>query len=146
MFSLSEMQAIAKSQNVIFYKPGCPYCAATEELFRELKELGAIDSYEVYYVGRDFDNQTLKNLCTGFGWSDQTVSGFPTKPQIFMNTEDGTEYFAGNAAFNQSSWNLGQAKATIGKLLMAGGPVELELRKDGRVTGIFVSLRCDIVA
>jgi Ca2+-dependent lipid-binding protein len=40
---------------------------------------------------------------------------------------------------------LGSAKTTIGKLLMAGGPAEVELRKSGRMTGIFLCLQCDIV-
>ena len=41
---------------------------------------------------------------------------------------------------------VGSTKTTVGKLLMAGGSMELEVRKDGRNSGIYIALRCDMVA
>ena len=41
---------------------------------------------------------------------------------------------------------LGFATTTVGKLLMAGGSMDLEIYNDGRNTGIFISLKCDMVA
>jgi len=40
---------------------------------------------------------------------------------------------------------LGGARITVGKLLLAGGLKDVELEKAGKPTGLFVSLRCDMV-
>jgi Ca2+-dependent lipid-binding protein len=40
---------------------------------------------------------------------------------------------------------VGSTKTTVGKLLLAGGSMELELKKDGRATGVHITLRCDMV-
>jgi hypothetical protein len=40
---------------------------------------------------------------------------------------------------------IGSAKTTVGKLLLAGGSMDLELKKDGRATGVYITLRCDMV-
>jgi hypothetical protein len=41
---------------------------------------------------------------------------------------------------------LGMASTTVGKLLMAGGSSELEIQKDGRRNGIYISVTCDLLA
>jgi hypothetical protein len=40
---------------------------------------------------------------------------------------------------------IGSAKTTVGKMLLAGGSMDLELNKDGRATGVYITLRCDMV-
>lgn len=40
---------------------------------------------------------------------------------------------------------LGSVKLTVGKLLLAGGTMDLELEQDGKGTGHYVALRCDMV-
>jgi Ca2+-dependent lipid-binding protein len=41
---------------------------------------------------------------------------------------------------------LGNATTTVGKLLMAGGSMDMKIQKDGRSTGIFIALKCDLVS
>lgn len=40
---------------------------------------------------------------------------------------------------------LGGARITVGKLLLAGGLTDVELRQDGKPTGMFVSLGCEMI-
>jgi len=40
---------------------------------------------------------------------------------------------------------VGSAKTTVGKILLAGGGMELELKRQGLLTGVFVTLRCKMV-
>ena len=40
---------------------------------------------------------------------------------------------------------LGSARVTVGKLLLAGGLTEVELKRDGKPTGMYISLGCKMV-
>lgn len=106
MLSLNELETIANTKNVIFYKPGCPYCAASKKLMDELKNIDAISEYEIYYLDQDFDNRTLTELVEKFGWhKTNPLRNHPTKPQIFINETGETEYIPGNDVFYKSKWN-----------------------------------------
>jgi glutaredoxin len=108
MFTLDQARQIATTKNVIFYKPGCPYCQATEQLFQNLISKGILPNYEVYYLGQDFDNETLTELVSEFDWKPKYPGAVPTKPQVFLNLRGQTEHFAGNDFFYASEWNMGQ--------------------------------------
>jgi glutaredoxin len=108
MLTLTDMQQLAASKNIIFYKPGCPYCAATQELFEELVQKGLLPQYEIRFLGQDFMNETLTELVMGYGWKARYDGDVPTKPQIFINQRGKTEYFGGNDFFYASEWNLGE--------------------------------------
>lgn len=107
MFTLDQMLEIAKSQNVIFYKVGCPFCAASEKLMKQLKEAGILKSFNIYYLDKDFDNDTLLELVNQFGWQPESHQQYPSKPQIFINEAGSTEYIGGNFEFYKSRWNIG---------------------------------------
>ena len=108
MFSLNELKRISEKQNVIFYKPFCPFCKAAEDLMKKLKEIGIINEYKVYILDKDFDNETLKNLVLEYKWKPERHQEYPTKPQIFMNISGKAEYIGGNKEFYNSKWNLGE--------------------------------------
>jgi Ca2+-dependent lipid-binding protein len=40
---------------------------------------------------------------------------------------------------------IGSAKTTVGKLLLAGGSMDLEMKKGGRPSGVHIQIRCDMV-
>jgi glutaredoxin len=107
MLNLQDLQKLSTSDNLLLYKPGCPFCKATEELFEKLIELGIVSGFTVKYLGDDFDNETLLELVSGYGWEPKSEGQFPSKPQIFINQGGKSEHFAGNDKFYQSRWNLG---------------------------------------
>jgi glutaredoxin len=111
MLDLQELQRLAATDNLILYKPYCPYCKATEELFEVLVQKGLIKGYTIKYLGEDFDNQTLLELVTEHGWQPSFEGQFPSKPQIFINEAGETEYFGGNDKFYDSRWNLGDGES-----------------------------------
>ncbi len=114
MLTLEQMQEIAKTENVIFYKQNCPFCKASEYLFEELNKLGIVEDFSVYYLGEDFDNLTLTNLVKGFGWEPDGYQEVCTKPQIFIYGE----YIGGNREFYDSKWNIGLDNS--GKIMVEG--------------------------
>ena len=40
---------------------------------------------------------------------------------------------------------LGSAKTTVGKVLLAGGSMELELTQQGQPSGVFITMKCELV-
>ena len=40
---------------------------------------------------------------------------------------------------------IGSTKIAVGKLLLAGGTLELELKRSGKATGVFITLQCDLI-
>lgn len=109
MFTLPQMQEIAKTQNVIFFKNNCPFCNASIVLLDTLVEGGHIPSYSVYTLDKDFDNTTLGQLALSAGWEPDGIQAFPSKPQIFI---DG-QYIGGNFELYNSQWNTGESKPNL---------------------------------
>ena len=102
--TLEEMRKLSKTENVIFYKPNCPFCVATENLFKKLLENSIITNYKVYFLGADFNNQDLTELVKEHGWEPDGYQEVCTKPQIFINGK----YVSGNHELYLSKWNLGE--------------------------------------
>ena len=102
MFSLLEMQKIAENQNTLFYKPNCPFCIASQGLLDQLVNLSLLDSYKIYTLNIDFNNQALTDLTCIYGWQPDGVQSVCTKPQIFIKGE----YIGGNFEFYKSKWNV----------------------------------------
>lgn len=102
-----------EKEAVIFYKPGCPFCAAAEKLLNELTANGIIEGYSTIYVEDDISNPELKEIVTEFGWSPDSHQQFPTKPQIFVRSE----YVGGNSEFYKSKWNLAEELEIDGEKL-----------------------------
>lgn len=46
---------------------------------------------------------------------------------------------------NDEDDELGSACITVGKLLLAGGLTDVDLLQDGKLTGTYVSLGCEII-
>ncbi len=107
MLNLQDLQELAGKENLILFKQGCPYCKASEELLEKLVEEKVLDGYTVKYLGEDFDNETLLELVTEYGFVPSYEGQHPSKPQIFINEAGSTEYFGGNDKFYESRWNLG---------------------------------------
>jgi glutaredoxin len=110
MLTVTQMQEISKSQNVIFYKPGCPFCFASRVLLDKLVDNKKIDTYKVYMLDSDFENETLAEFiqsCTT--WRPTENEQFPAKPQIFLKGE----YVGGNIDFYQSKWNTGEGMPNL---------------------------------
>jgi glutaredoxin len=118
MLTLDQLKDIAKNENVIFYKLGCPFCKAAEELCKELIEEGVIEEYSVYHLGEDFTNQDLTDLVKEFGWKADGYQEVCTKPQIFMEGQ----YVGGNREFYLSKWNLGDDQT--GKIKVGDEEIE----------------------
>jgi glutaredoxin len=102
--TLEEMRKIAQNENVIFYKPGCPFCVAAENFFKKLVELSIIPNYKIYLLGSAFNNQDLTTLVKEYGWQPDGYQEVCTKPQIFVNGE----YIGGNRELHLSKWNVGE--------------------------------------
>jgi glutaredoxin len=109
MFSLSQMQEIAKSQNVAFFKQNCPFCTAAQKLIDALLESKVLDSFDVYMLSVDFDNETLTDLVCSSGWQPDGVQSTASKPQIFVQGQ----YIGGNFEFYKSEWNIGENNPNI---------------------------------
>jgi glutaredoxin len=109
MFTLTQMQEIAKTENVIFYKPFCPFCVAAQKLMEELVKGEILDKYSIYTLGEDFDNETLGQLASEAGWHPDGVQVYPSKPQIFVKGE----YVGGNFEFYKASWNVGENRPNL---------------------------------
>jgi glutaredoxin len=106
MKNLQELKKLVSEKNVIFYKPECPFCAASQKLLEKLQSLGLIIEFSVLYLDSDFDNQVLKELVLSYGW--ELNQEYPSKPQIFINERGKTEYIPGNDFLYKSDWNLGE--------------------------------------
>ena len=102
MLNLQQIQQIAETQNVIFYKPNCSFCIASKDLFDRLISLGVLENYQIYTLDKDFDNQTLTDLVCIYGWKPDGIQSFCSKPQIFIKSE----YIGGNFEFYKSKWNI----------------------------------------
>jgi glutaredoxin len=109
MFTLPQLQTISQMENVIFYKPNCPFCFATRVLFDRLVKDKVLESYSVYIIDTDFDNPTFAEFIQTKGWSPTAASPYPSKPQIFIKGE----YIAGNADFYNSKWNKGNGMPNL---------------------------------
>ncbi len=108
MLNLDQITESIKIQNIIFYKPGCPHCAAAKKLLDKLKTNQKIPGYETIYIGFDpenkdnyTDDQTLNQLLKiNFNYQKDTQ----TKPQIFMHYDSQLEWVGGNDDFQVSHW------------------------------------------
>ena len=110
MLTLTQMKEISTTQNVIFYKPNCPFCFASRVLLDKLVANKIINEYHVYMLGEDFDDTTLTQLIEqSTTWKKSDHEQAPSKPQIFL---DGN-YVGGNVDFYQSSWNVGEGKPNL---------------------------------
>ncbi len=114
MFSPEKMREIAQTENVIFYKHDCPFCIASEKLMTELVARNILDSFSMYYLDEDFDNQLLTDLVKEFGWQPGSHQQYCSKPQIFVNGE----FVGGNRELHKSKWNQGTDNS--GKLEVKG--------------------------
>jgi glutaredoxin-related protein len=101
MLSLEQMQEIAKTQNVIFFKKNCPICNASIILFDRLVKDKIIEIYSVFVLDVDFRNSTLGELAFSSGWSATGGEAYPSKPQIYIEGE----YIGGNWELYRSKWN-----------------------------------------
>ena len=106
---VEQMQEIADSNYVMFFKTGCPFCNAAQVLFEALNESGAIDDYKVLVLDRDFENAELGQLARNNGWVADGGQDYPSKPQIFMKGE----YIGGNFEFYKSTWNTGDGMPNL---------------------------------
>ena len=104
MFSIEKMRKISQTENVIFHKHGCPFCAASDELFEELVNRGIIESFSKYYLGENFTDELLTQLVKEYGWVGGQYQLNCTKPQIFI----AGEFIGGNFEFYKSKWNVGE--------------------------------------
>jgi hypothetical protein len=116
---------------------GCRGLKIEQQLF----EVAIPDCYCVVTLGPDeFRTSTQYNTCSP-KWNE--YKDFPLQDHgqlVALEVWDMNEEEIGNGI------SLGSTKTTVGKLLMAGGSVELDIQKDGRTTGIHIALRCDMVA
>jgi len=95
---------INSGTNVAFFKPGCPFCHAAQELIDILVENKLTAPFTIYNLGVDFDNDTLLDVAHAFNWQPDGIQQYPTKPQIFVEGE----FIGGNSEFYTSRWNMGE--------------------------------------
>ncbi len=107
--TLEQMQEIANTKNVIFFKNGCPFCHASIVLLDALKELGKIDDYTICVLDKNFENAKLGQLARNNGWVADGGQDYPSKPQIFVKGE----YIGGNFEFYKSDWNIGEGMPNL---------------------------------
>jgi len=97
------IQIISAKSPLAMLKPGCPFCIASKSLIKALADTGIITNFLIVTLGTDFDNETLLEVSSHFGWQSEGYKNYPSKPQVFI---DG-EYIGGNSEFYQSKWNVG---------------------------------------
>jgi glutaredoxin len=100
---MTRLQKIVQdNQNIIFSKPGCPFCSASYILLDNLVKTGAISKYTKYYNLADYKNEELTELVSSYGWQKESeYQDNCTKPQIFLNGE----FIGGNRELYLSKWN-----------------------------------------
>jgi Ca2+-dependent lipid-binding protein len=108
---------------------------------QQLFEVAIPDCYCIVKFGPDdFRTTTKYNTCSPT-WEEH--EDFPLQDHgqlVTLEVWDMNEEVIGNGI------PLGSTKTTVGKLLMSGGSMELEVLKEGHSSGIFIALRCDMVA
>ena len=108
---------------------------------QQLFEVAIPDCYCIVKFGPDdFRTTTKYNTCSPT-WEEH--KDFPLQDHgqlVTLEVWDMNEEVIGNGI------PLGSTKTTVGKLLMSGGSMELEVLKEGRSSGIHIALRCDMVA
>lgn len=109
MLNIQQMQEIASTKNVIFYKLNCPFCIAAQKLADALVERNILKDYAIYTLGQDFDNSTLTELVSNNGWQPDGLQYTASKPQIFIQGE----YINGNFEFYKSKWNLDEGMPNL---------------------------------
>jgi glutaredoxin len=109
MLNLQQMQEIANTQNAFFFKSSCPFCVSARTLADCLVDKKILDSYSVYFLDKDFNNETLTKLVLNNGWQPDGQQQIASKPQIFIKGE----YIKGNAEFYKSKWNTGEGKTNL---------------------------------
>ena len=110
MKTLDQLFEIIKlDKNVIFCKDFCPFCTATTSLINKLVELEQITNHRMLTLDKDFTNSQLKQIVLKYNWFPKGYQEYPTKPQIFVNSE----YIGDNMAFYKSNWNLGIDKPNL---------------------------------
>jgi glutaredoxin len=107
--TLTEMQNLADTKNVLFMKNHCPFCHAAQKLVEVMKDQGVIDAYDIFTLDTDFDNDTLGELARNNGWVADGGQNFPSKPQIFFKGQ----YIGGNFELYKSKWNMGEGKPNL---------------------------------
>jgi glutaredoxin len=109
MLDLTQMQEIAKTKNVIFYKDNCPFCHASIKLLEELKKTAMIDDYLVLTLDEDYSNEALGELARSQNWESDSGQLYPSKPQIFL----GGKWIGGNYELYNSNWNIGSGMPNL---------------------------------
>lgn len=99
------------------------------------------DCYCVVYLGNDTFKTSVKHNTIHPSWNE--YKDFPLCDHGQIVKLDVWDLDEDEGGFDVQ---LGSATTTVGKLLMAGGSTEMNIIKDGRSSGISISLLCDIVA
>lgn len=108
---------------------------------QQLFEVAIPDCYCVVHIGPRAFRTTVKHNTVKPTWEEH--KDFPLDDHgdvVKLEVWDMNEEVIGNGIL------LGDASTTIGKLLMAGRSTELEVQKGGRGSGIFITLKCEMVA
>jgi Ca2+-dependent lipid-binding protein len=107
----------------------------------QLFEVAIPDCYCIVSIGSRNFRTSVKHNTIKPKWEESKE--FPLDDHgdlVKLEVWDMNEEVAGNGII------LGDATTTVGKLLMSGRSTELEIQKNGRSSGIFISLKCDMVA
>jgi hypothetical protein len=84
-------------------------------------------------------SQTVKNNLSPT-WDEQKDFPFINHGQIIN-----IEVFDDNSDRRRKDDQLGTARVTVGKIFLAGGSLDIEIKRYERATGIFVTLQCELV-
>jgi Ca2+-dependent lipid-binding protein len=83
-------------------------------------------------------SKTIKNNLSPT-WGEQKDFLFLNHGQILN-----IDVFDDNSGRNRKDDLLGTARVTVGKIFLAGGSMDIEIKLHERATGIFVSIRCEL--
>jgi hypothetical protein len=107
---------------------------------QQLFEVAIPDCYCILILGSRKFRTSVKHNTIKPVWEEH--KDFPLEDHgelVRLQVWDMNEETIGNGIL------LGDATTTVGKLLMAGRSTELEIQKSGRNSGIYISLKCDVV-
>jgi hypothetical protein len=107
---------------------------------QQLFEVAIPDCYCIVILGSRKFRTSVKHNTIKPVWEEH--QDFPLDDHgdvVRLEVWDMNEETIGNGVL------LGDATTTVGKLLMAGRLTELEIQQNGRWSGIYITLKCDVV-
>ena len=146
--AIGEKAAVAAEPGIFEEKPTIHVTAVkgsgfqVEKTRRPLKRKDVPDVYCVIKYGSSptaWRTKTIDNSLTPV-WNESNTYPFLNHSQILH-----IEVFDEDSGRRDTDDHLGTARVTVGKILLAGGSQDIEIEDEGKPTGMFITIACELI-